>query len=160
MLDPMFAAVTLLLWFAAPEGTDAPRTGAPDWQQTAQRMQSFVIHVPRMTITRTTIVTRSMPAPPPPPPPLMVEKKADDCVKMENIRGFSVSGADSVDLMLKSGKLLRAKLGKDCPALGFYSGFYVKANPDRKMCIGRDSIRSRSGRLCSLQEFRSLVPAK
>ena len=56
--------------------------------------------------------------------------------------------------------MLRARLGNDCPALGFYSGFYVKANPDKKMCAKRDSIRSRSGRLCAIQSFTSLVPAR
>ena len=66
----------------------------------------------------------------------------------------------AVRLRLKNGSLPRAKLGNDCPALGFYSGFYVKANKDKKMCAKRDSIRSRSGRQCAVQSFASLVPAR
>lgn len=159
MLNPMFAATALLLLLSGP--SEAPEPKALDWAQAAQRAQNLVVHVPRVTIARTSIVRRSMPVPVPPRAPVMlVEKKADDCVKMEAIRGFSVSRRDSVDLMLRDGKLLRVKLGKDCPALGFYSGFYVKAHADKKMCAGRDAIRSRSGRQCNVEAFRSLVPAR
>ena len=158
MLNPMFAASAMMLFFFAPEGALEARP--LDWATAVQQAQNLVIHVPRVTVTRATIVTRSMPAPPPPRMPMMfIEKKADDCIKMEAIRGFSVSRGDSVDLMLRDGRLLRAKLGKNCPALGFYSGFYVKATPDKKMCAGRDAIRSRSGRQCGIEAFRSLVPA-
>jgi hypothetical protein len=159
MLNPLLSASALLMLLAAPAA--APDAAPPSWDEIAQQAQNLVVHVPRVTITRTTVITRSLPIPTPPlpAPTAMVERKADDCVKMENIRGFSVNRPDSVDLMLKSGKLLRVKLGKDCPALGFYSGFYVKANADKKMCAGRDSIRSRSGRLCNVEAFKSLVPA-
>lgn len=162
MLNP-FLAAALLLTLVAPGST--PESRPLDWQQAVQaarRTQSFVIHVPRVTVTRATVITRSVPAPPiPPRPPLVLtEGKERDCVKMEAVRGFSVNRADSVDLMLTDGKYMRVKLGKDCPALGFYSGFYVKAHADKKMCAGRDSIRSRSGRLCSVEGLRSLIPAK
>lgn len=158
MFDSMFTAAALMLFVSAPES--APEPNVLDWAFASQQAQNLIIHVPRVTVTRATIVTRSMPAPPPPRLPMaMIEKKADDCIKIERIRGFSVSRGDSVDLMLRDGNLLRAKLGKNCPALGFYSGFYVKATPDKKMCAGRDAIRSRSGRQCGIEAFRSLVPA-
>ena len=118
------------------------------------QQQRITVHVPRLTVRRATIVVRTA------RPAALVEKKAEDCVKMEDLAGFSVNRFDSVDLVLKSGALLRAKLGNDCPALGFYSGFYVKANKDKKMCAKRDSIRSRSGRQCAVQSFASLVPAR
>lgn len=163
MLSPAFAVASLLL-LAVPGTTvvEPHELDGIDWQQAAQQMQNVVIHVPRVTITRSTIVARTAPEAPPPSvraaAPL-IEGKTRDCVKMETIRGFAVSRGNSVDLMLSDGKAMRVKLAKDCPALSFYQGFYVKAHPDKKMCAGRDSIRSRSGRLCGVDELRSLVPA-
>jgi hypothetical protein len=154
MLNPLIAASGLLLLFTAPASAPEP----PSWDMAAdllqQQQQRVILHVPRVTVSTTTIILRA------PRPVALVEKKADDCVKMEDLAGFSVNRFDSVDLVLKNGALLRAKLGNDCPALGFYNGFYVKANKDRKMCARRDSIRSRSGRLCAVQSFTALVPQR
>jgi len=152
MLNPLIAASGILLLFAAPASAPEP----PDWDVVAAQFQQqrVTIHVPRVTVSTTTIIMRT------PRPVTLVEKKADDCVKMEDLAGFSVNRFDSVDLVLKNGSLLRAKLGNDCPALGFYGGFYVKANKDRKMCAKRDTIRSRSGRQCAVQSFAALVPAR
>lgn len=152
MLNPLIAASGILLLFAAPASSPEP----PDWDVVAAQFQQqrVTIHVPRVTVSTTTIIMRT------PRPVTLVEKKADDCVKMEDLAGFSVNRFDSVDLVLKNGSLLRAKLGNDCPALGFYGGFYVKANKDRKMCAKRDTIRSRSGRQCAVQSFAALVPAR
>ena len=152
MLNPLIAASGLLLLLAAPASPPARL----DWDMVAAQFQQqrVTIHVPRVTVRTTTIIMRA------PRPAALVEKKADDCVRMEDLAGFSVNRFDSVDLLLKNGSLLRAKLGNDCPALGFYGGFYVKANKDKKMCAKRDSIRSRSGRQCAVQSFASLVPAR
>lgn len=122
--------------------------------------QHYVIHVPRMTITTTTTIVRSRPVAPPPPAPPMVEKKADDCIRMQRVVGFAVTQRDSVDLVMNDGSRMRAKLANNCPSLGFYSGFYVRPNPDGKMCVDRDTIRARSGGSCSISAFKKLVPAK
>lgn len=153
MLNPLITASGILLLSAAPASPPVPL----DWDVVAARFQQqrVTVHVPRVTVRTTTFVLRS-----PRPAPALVEKKADDCVKMEDLAGFSVNRFDSVDLVLKNGSLLRARLGNDCPALGFYGGFYVKANKDKKMCAKRDAIRSRSGRQCAIQSFASLVPAR
>jgi hypothetical protein len=153
MPHPLVAASGLLLLLAAPSAAPEP----PDWPAAAallRQQERTTLHVPRVSITTTTIIMRSRPAPP------LVEKKAEDCVKVEKLDGFTVNRFDSVDLRLKDGRLLRAKLGKNCPALGFYSGFYVKANKDRQICAKRDSFRSRSGRSCAVEGFASLVPAR
>lgn len=152
MLNPLLAASGLMLLFAAPAVAPEP----PIWDSAAALLQQHVtIHVPRVTVTSsTTIIVRQ---------PRMVavkEKKASDCVKLEKIAGFTVNATDSVDLVLNDGSYLRAKLGSECPALGFYSGFYVKPAEDKKLCAGRDSLRSRSGRACEIQAFRRLVEAK
>ncbi|MBC9034907.1 hypothetical protein IAG41_21150 [Sphingomonas sp. JC676] len=152
MLNPLFAASGLMLLFAAPAVAPEPpvRHGAVAMFQ----QQHVTIHVPRMTVTSTTIILRQPRLPP------VTEKKTSDCVKLDKIAGFTVNTTDSVDLVLNDGSLLRAKLGSECPALGFYSGFYVKPTEDKKLCAGRDSLRSRSGRACPVQAFRTLVVAR
>lgn len=155
MPHPLVAASGLFLLLATPVPIAGERM---DWDSASELMQqqrTATVHVPRVTVTSsTTIVMRATGAAP------LIEKKANDCVKVEEVAGFAVNRFDSVDLMLKDGKMLRAKLGNDCPALGFYTGFYIKANKDRKLCAKRDSLRSRSGRLCAVQQFASLVPAR
>ncbi|MHA6719074.1 hypothetical protein ACX40Y_06430 [Sphingomonas sp. RS6] len=116
--------------------------------------QRVTIHVPRMSVSTTTVIIRRESARP------LVERKANDCVKASRIQGFTVNTADSVDLILDDGSLLRAKLGAECPALGFYSGAYIRETRDRKLCAGRDSLRSRSGRACPVQAFRTLAHAR
>jgi len=171
MVNPLPAASALLMLLAAPAAgpqppasdRSAPDRPASDWDAAAGLMaQHVVIHVPQVTFTsRTTIITRSMSMPAPPPaPPVFVERKSKDCVKSDKIVGAVLNRTDSVDLVLNDGSRMRAKLGSDCPALGFYGGFYVKPNPDGKMCAGRDSIRSRMGASCGIQEFRTLVQAR
>lgn len=152
MLNTPFAAASLLLFLAAPGASTEPT----DWARAIelfQQQQHVTIHVPRVTMTTTIIMRSPVPVP-------LVEKKADDCVKLDRIAGYSVNRPNSIDLLLSDGKLLRVNLGDNCPALGFYSGFYMKPTKDRKLCAGRDALRSRSGRSCSVQNFRSLVPAK
>ena len=151
MSNPLLAASSLVFLLAAP----APMPEPPDRDMAPPLMQQQVtIHVPRVTVTTTTIIMRT------PRRPVLIEKKADDCVKMEKLAGFTVNRFDSVDLVLKDGSFLRVKLGADCPALGFYNGFYVRPTKDKKICAKRDSIRSRSGRSCSVQAFASLVQAR
>lgn len=151
MLNPLIVASGLMLLLAAP----APAPEPLAWAEAVSAMQERVtIHVPRVTVTTTTVILRA------PRAPALIEKPAEDCVKVEKLAGFTVNRFDSVDLVLKDGSLLRAKLGADCPALGFYSGFYVKPNKDKKICAKRDAFRSRSGRACAIQDFASLVPAR
>jgi hypothetical protein len=153
MPNPIAVSSSLLLLAAAPA---AAPDGAPDWNAATMTLQQqsqqerVTIAVPRVTITGSaTIIVRRAPS--------LVEKKAKDCVKIQDISGFAgVNTPDSVDLVLRDGTLLRAKLGRNCMALGFYSGFYVKTNKDQKICAGRDAFRVRSGRSCEVEGFRTL----
>lgn len=145
-----FAATGLILLFAVSAATPAVRA-----DPAIEMLQQHVsIHVPRMTVTSTTIIVRREAE------SRLVERRANDCVKIERIEGFTVNASDSVDLILDDGSLLRAKLGSECPALGFYSGAYLRPRPDKKFCAGRDSLRSRSGRSCPVQAFRTLARAR
>jgi hypothetical protein len=157
MLKPLLASPALLLLFAAP--ATAVQPAAPDGLRVEGAMQHFTIHVPRMTITETTVIMRSRPVPMP-PPAVLVERKAKDCLETRRVVGFGITRSDSVDLVLNDGSRMRARLGNNCPTLGFYQGFYVKPNPDGKMCAGRDPIHTRSGGECAITAFKHLVPAR
>lgn len=156
-MNPVLASTALLMLFAAPAVAPQPR--APLGSPVEGEMQHFVIHVPRMTITETTVIMRSRPMPAP-PPVMLVERKAKDCLETKRVVGFGITRPDSVDLVLNDGTRMRARLGNNCPSLGFYQGFYVKPNPDGKMCAGRDPIHTRSGGECAIQAFKTLVPAR
>jgi len=104
---------------------------------------------------------RRVSAPTAPLPPIAwVERSADKCVKMDRLSGAAVIRSDSVDLVLSGGKRLRAKLNDECPALDFYSGFYIKPTSDGMVCARRDSFRSRAGGECRIEGFRSLLPSR
>ena len=160
MLKVFFPVAALCLLLAAPAVPAALRSD-PAAETGGEGPQHSVIHVPRVTISTTTVITtRSRtPVAPPPPTVAMTEGKATDCIRTQRIVGFVVTRNDSVDLVLNDGTRMRAKLGNNCPALGFYSGFYVRPNADGRMCANRDTIRARSGASCSIQGLRTLIPA-
>lgn len=144
----------LLLLLAAPAAT-AP-AGAPGgimWQQLTIR-ERIVVRVPRMPIPpgRQPIADTQ--------PLRWVEKDAPKCVAVDTLAAATITEPDSVDLVVRGGSRLRAKLGDDCPALDFYSGFYLTRTRDGKLCARRDSIRSRSGDNCPIVAFKHLVPAR
>jgi hypothetical protein len=85
------------------------------------------------------------------------ERKGPKCIAAGSIRGAMVSSREHVDFLLFDRTRVRARLSDDCPALDFYSGFYLTPE-DGKLCIKRDGIRSRSGYSCRIERFRRLVP--
>jgi hypothetical protein len=88
------------------------------------------------------------------------EKKGPHCIVTNNLAGALVSSANTVDLVLRGGVRVRAKLQKSCSSIDFYQGFYVKPHRDGRICEGRDTIRSRVGGECEIQKFKLLVPSK
>jgi hypothetical protein len=85
------------------------------------------------------------------------ERKGPKCIPSGSIRGAMVSNRDHVDFMLFDRTRLRARLSDNCPALDFYSGFYLTPE-DGKICAKRDGIHSRIGSSCRIERFRRLVP--
>lgn len=85
------------------------------------------------------------------------EKKGPKCVPMSAIAGAAVVADDAIDLALKGGQRLRAEFSSNCPALDYYSGFYILPTDDGKICADRDMIRTRSGGQCEIQRFRKLI---
>jgi hypothetical protein len=103
-----------------------------------------------------TIRVRSMPAQLPPMLELR-EKKGPHCLPMGSIVGAAVIAQNSVDLILRGGARVRAKFENSCPALDYYSGFYLKPGPDGQICADRDAVHSRAGGECAIDKFRTLV---
>lgn len=117
--------------------------------------QRVIVRVPAMPVARTSL------APTPALPPIVwVERDAPRCVPVKMLSAASITRADSVDLVLNGGKRLRAQLGDQCPALDFYTGFYLKSPSDGMICAERDVIRSRAGGECRIEGFRRLVPRR
>ena len=86
------------------------------------------------------------------------EKGGPKCIPVDALAGAQIS-RDGVDLLLRGGQRVRAKLDR-CPPLDYYSGFYLRPGPDGRICEDRDSIRVRSGGSCEIDAFRRLVPAR
>jgi hypothetical protein len=84
-------------------------------------------------------------------------KKGPKCVAMSAIAGAAVVAEDAIDLVLKGGQRLRAQFSSNCPALDYYSGFYILPTDDGKICADRDMIRTRSGGQCEIERFRKLL---
>ena len=112
--------------------------------------QRIIIRIPRLPFTRSR-------ADDPPEGVRWVEKKGPKCVPMVKLEGALIAAPASVDLIIEDGNRVRAKLDKNCPSLDFYSGFYLKPTADGMVCADRDSIRTRSGGSCGIDEFKRLV---
>jgi hypothetical protein len=150
MTSPVLSAALMLL-LAAPAAPAAPPAIA--WGQVTVH-QRIIIRVPRMPIPpgRQPIADVR--------PMRWIEKDAPKCVPVATLAAATITQPDSVDLVVRGGSRLRAKLGDECPALDFYSGFYLKRTDDGMLCARRDSIRSRSGDNCPIVAFKHLVPAR
>lgn len=88
------------------------------------------------------------------------ESRGPHCIAANTIVGASLLGQNSVDLILRDNSRIRARLERRCPALDYYYGFYVNATEDGRICADRDSIRSRAGRACQIDQFRSLTAVR
>jgi hypothetical protein len=113
-------------------------------------------------IIRERVIVRvpARPVPVAPTRPRWKEKRGPHCIPMANVRGAAVVERDSVDLILKGGQRVRARFESSCPALDYYSGFYIMPSADAQICADRDSIHTRAGGECQITRFRKLVAGK
>jgi hypothetical protein len=86
-----------------------------------------------------------------------IESKGPKCVPASEIRGAMLSGTNHVDFLMTDRRRMRATFDDDCPALDFYGGFYLTTE-DHRVCVRRDSVRSRIGGSCRIERFRKLKP--
>ena len=85
------------------------------------------------------------------------EHKGPKCLRVDTLGGANISQPDSIDLNLRSGQFVRARLEKGCPAHDyFYSGFYISPTADGQICVGRDVFHARIGGDCAITKFRTL----
>lgn len=163
----MISAAYALLAAAA---SGAPAPSAPATHAAPAQAENAPLHrvmFSQMVIQQRIVIRVPAFAPPPPPPaPLQravivwKEKKGPKCVPMNQLAGASVTRGDSIDLLLRGGRRLRAMLDGDCPAADFYSGFYLTPTGDGQVCSGRDTLHTRVGGKCDIEKFRELVPGK
>jgi hypothetical protein len=85
------------------------------------------------------------------------EHRGPRCISARQILGAARLSQNSVDLVFRDRTRVRARLEGRCPALDFYSGFYVPMSADGQLCADRDSIRSRTGGECQIEQFRTLT---
>ena len=88
------------------------------------------------------------------------EKKGPRCVPVQSIVGATVTNPNSIDLVMRDRSRVRARLGRRCPPLDYYYGFYLRPAGDGQICQDRDSIHSRAGGECGIDAFRGLVPVR
>ena len=86
------------------------------------------------------------------------ESRGPDCIAATRLIGATLLRQNSVDLILRDNSRVRARLQRSCPALDYYRGFYINATADGRICADRDSIRSRAGGECQIDQFRTLSP--
>jgi hypothetical protein len=91
-------------------------------------------------------------------PIVWVERnKGPKCIPAYAIRRALSAGPNQVDFVLANRARVRAQFDEDCPALDFYTGFYLQPE-DERLCAGRDAIHSRMGGSCTIDKFKQLVP--
>lgn len=84
------------------------------------------------------------------------ERKGPKCVATDHIRGAILTEAGQVDFLMERDHRVRAELSEDCPAIDYYTGFYITPEDDR-ICARRDRISTRMGGSCRIERFRELV---
>ena len=109
-------------------------------------------------IFRSHVVIRVQTQPARPRRSLFREKKGPPCVAVGDILASGVIEPASVDLVLRGGTRVRMRFNDSCPALDYYSGFYVSPGPDAKICAKRDVVRDRAGGECAIDRIRLLLP--
>lgn len=145
----VYAALSATASLAAPEPAPGPYVG-PVQEDYAQ-----------ITITRKTVVSvRPVPSTIPVRPIVWKEHNGPKCVDASQLVGLAIRQRDAIDLVLRGGIQIRAKLEKGCGSADFYSGFYMKRTKDGRICEDRDLLHSRTGGSCEIDRFRSLRPEK
>lgn len=147
------AAAFILLAFG---GGPRPSRPAPPPQQ-QQEMRGFMMR--QQIIIRVPTGARRV-APAAPSLLRWRERSGPRCISANQIVGATLLSARSVDLILRDNSRMRARLESRCPALDYYRGFYVNATADGRICADRDSVRSRAGGECQIDDFRSLTPER
>ncbi len=142
------AAALLLLAFGGDDKQPRPR---PPQGASITVRQQIIIRVPT-GIRRVTPAGASLIR--------WQEGRGPRCVAASRIVGAARMAQDSVDFIFRDNSRIRARLERRCPALDYYRSFYVNATEDGQICADRDSIRSRTGGECQIDQFRTLTASR
>lgn len=137
---PLAAALLLAL---IPGGTPAQRASYSSAQIMIQ--QQVIVRVPRLPAAQMRPIVWKE------------GKKGPKCIALAGLAGALITQPRSIDLVMLGGARVRAQIDKRCPSLDFYSGFYLKPTADGQVCADRDSLRTRGGRACEIDRFRTLI---
>ncbi len=149
-MTPIAYGLMVATTSVAPVAARPAEEAAPRVEITQMMIQQrIIIRVPAMN-----------PPPAPPRPVKLKEVKGPKCVPLNQLAGAAIGQNDTVDLFLRGGMRLRAKLDDDCPALDYYSGFYINPTADGQVCQKRDALHTRAGQQCRVERFRMLVPER
>lgn len=85
------------------------------------------------------------------------ESRGPRCIAAGEVLGATLLSQNSVDLIMRDNRRVRARLHRRCPALDYYRGFYIDTTADGRICADRDAIRSRVGGECEIEQFRALT---
>lgn len=152
--------VTILAYVLIGVATSAAPLAASVADSAEEKVEFAQLMIQRRVVVRVPAMRlQAAPVPMPQPIPLK-EVKGPKCLVMSQLAGAAITRPDSVDLYLRGGRRLRAQLDDDCPALDYYSGFYLAPTKDGQVCGGRDTIHARSGGKCLIDRFRELVPKR
>ena len=147
-------ALSLLVALAAPLllATEAPAQ-RPSRVVMAQLTihERITIRVPRMSMPGRVPLTT---------PTVWKESKGPKCIAAASLAGAMVSASAQIDLVVQGGQRIRAKLGRQCRSVDFYSNFYIRPGSDGQVCADRDTIRVRSGASCEIDSFKLLKPVR
>ncbi|WP_156842167.1 hypothetical protein [Novosphingobium aquimarinum] len=89
--------------------------------------------------------------------PHFEERRMGKCLSVSGISGVQPNGGNRLLLFMRDQRIVSAELERACRARDFYSGFYLSQSNDGKLCVGRDTLLSRSGANCKLSSIRQLV---
>jgi hypothetical protein len=118
------------------------------------------MHYAQLVIRERVVIRVPRAAPPPATPIRWKERKGPRCIPAQQLAGALPADEGAVDIVLTGGKRVRARLVRACRQLDYYSSFYIRPGVDGEICAGRDPIRTRAGRTCEIERFRTLVPAR
>lgn len=114
----------------------------------------------QLTIRQSVIIRVPMAKQRPEAPVEWKERRGPSCIAAADLAGAQINSSDHVDLILRGGARLRATLHDNCPALRYYSGFYLRPGDDGMICADRDTLHTRSGGECEIDAFHLLTPKK
>lgn len=147
----------------APLGLE--RSAAPAWDRLGEidlpngaqvRIQQRVVVrvAPRRTDVAETIENEI----PPRRPVRYGLQPLGSCLALGDVAGVQVSRQPNrLLLFMRDRRIVAATLERACRARSYYSGFYVEKQDDGQLCVGRDTLRSRSGSSCEVAALHRLV---